>query len=241
MLSMKGDAQGVEQPGQGVVEGLKMLQDNFWQRGHHWMVFVWVYWPSCVSNFSPHTLQSNICRFGNSSLTSLRGDTCLDCTLSGLLHLNLRKLLTFVSFPLVYLHTSLRFEAVSTNVTLECVFSLLWQSHLRLNISIGRHRIRYRVLPLSQEGLLVPDVSPESWRACLLLGLAWTVRGQTLIPCLKGEGEGWSDLEGEVEGQALAYQRLAEVQTFDCQGGITFTHSCHFGVLLNQRFSGDTR
>ena len=29
MLSMKGDAQGVEQPGQGVVEGLKMLQDNF--------------------------------------------------------------------------------------------------------------------------------------------------------------------------------------------------------------------
>ena len=61
-------------------------------------------------------------------------------------NLKLRKLLTFVSFPLVYLHTSVRFETVSTNVTLECVFSLLWQSDLRLNISFRRHRCRVLLL-----------------------------------------------------------------------------------------------
>ena len=33
-----------------------------------------------------------------------------------------------VSFPLVYLHTRFKFETVSTNVTLESLFSLLWQS-----------------------------------------------------------------------------------------------------------------
>ena len=80
-----------------------------------------------------------------------------------------------MSFPLVYLHTSFRFETVSTNVTLESAFSLLWQSHgptPRLNTSFGGHKYRYRVLPLFQEGLLAPGISPEGRQACLLLGLA---------------------------------------------------------------------
>ena len=40
-----------------------------------------------------------------------------------------------------------------------------------------------------QEGLLAPGISPEGRRACLLIGLAWAVRGQTLVLCLKGEGD----------------------------------------------------
>ena len=74
----------------------------------------------------------------------------------------------------MYLHTSFRFETVSTNVTLESVFSLLWQSHgptPRLNTSFGGHKYRYRVLPLFQEGLLAPGISPEGTRR-LLDGLA---------------------------------------------------------------------
>ena len=85
MLSLRGDAQGVEQPGQIVEEGLKMLQESTWQRGHHSMAFMWVKRLCCVSNFSPHTSQYNTCRLGSSSLTSFRGDTCLDFTMSGLL------------------------------------------------------------------------------------------------------------------------------------------------------------
>ena len=105
-----------------------MLQESSLQQGHHPLVTMWVVRPSCILNFSPHTSQSNICRFGNSSLSSFIGDTVLDFTLSELVII-FWKILICVSFPLVYLHTSFRFETVSTNVTLESVFSLLWQSH----------------------------------------------------------------------------------------------------------------
>ena len=44
--------------------------------------------------------------------------------------LNGRRLLTFVAFTLVYPQTIVRFEGVSTKVTLEGVFSLLWQINL---------------------------------------------------------------------------------------------------------------
>ena len=100
------------------VEDVILLQESSLQQGHHSMVTMWVVRPSCISNFSPQASQSNICRFGNSSLSSLIGDsTGLDFTLSELLII-FWKLFIFVSFPLVYLHTSFRFETVSTNVTL---------------------------------------------------------------------------------------------------------------------------
>ena len=135
------------------VEDVILLQESSLQQGHHPLVTMWVVRPSCILNFSPHTSQSNICRFGNSSLSSFIGDTGLDFTLSELLII-FWKILICVSFPLVYLHTSFRFETVSTNVTLESVL------------------------------------------------------------CLKGEGDSWTHVEGEVEGEALVGQRLAEVQTF---------------------------
>ena len=87
--------------------------------------------------------------------------------------LNLRKLLIFVAFPLVYPQTIVRFEGISTKITLESVFSLLWQSDTRLNTSF-----RYRVLPLFQESFLAPGISLERRRAWLLLGLARCVRGR---------------------------------------------------------------
>ena len=101
-----------------LVGDVKLLQESSLQQGHHSMVTMWVVRPSCISNFSPQASQSNICRFGNSSLSSLIGDsTGLDFTFSELLII-FWKLFIFVSFPLVYLHTSFRFETVSTNVTL---------------------------------------------------------------------------------------------------------------------------
>ena len=95
--------------------------------------------------------------------------------------------MAFVAFPLVYPQTIVRFESVSTNVTLKSIFFLLWQTNLRLNTSFSRHRCRV-LLPF-QKGFLAPGISPERRRAWLLLDLAWGVRGQTLVPCLKGEGE----------------------------------------------------
>ena len=97
-----------------------------------------------------------------------------------------------MSSPIVYLHTSFRFEIVSTNLTLESVSSLLWQSHgptpgstpPSVDTSIGTGFCLF-----FQEGLLAPGISPKGRRACLLLGLAWAVRGQTLVLCLKGEGD----------------------------------------------------
>ena len=99
------------------------------------------------------------------------------------------KTMTITNNDKAIYNESKRCEGVSTNVTLESLSPLLWQSHLRLRTSFGRHSCL--VLPLFQEGLLAPGISPASWRACLLLGLAWAVRGQTLVPCLKGEGESW--------------------------------------------------
>ena len=124
-------------------------------------------------HFSPHTSQSNICRFGNSSLSSFIGDTVLDFTLSELLII-FWKILICASFPLVYLHTSFRFETVSTNVTLESVFSLLWQSHgptpgstpPSVDTSTGTGFCLF-----FQEGLLVPGISPEGRGSCLLIGM----------------------------------------------------------------------
>ena len=51
---------------------------------------------------------------------------------------------------------------------------------------------------------------------------------------VQGKGKAGANSEGERESQALGHQRLAEVQTLGCQGGITFTHRSHFGMLLNQ-------
>ena len=114
-----------------------------------------------------------------------------------------------MSSPIVYLHTSFRFETVSTNVTLESVFSLLWQSHgptpgstpPSVDTSTGTGFCLF-----FQEGLLAPGISPEGRRACLLIGLAWAVWGQTHAPCIKGELERGTNCEEEVEGQCLAGQ-----------------------------------
>ena len=130
------------------VEDVILLQESSLQQGYHSMVIIWVVRPSCILNFSPHTSQSNICRFGNSSLSSFIGDTGLDFTLSELLII-FWKLLIFVSFPLVYLHTSIwnRFQKC---YTWKCLLPALAvpRSHPRLNTSFSGHRIRYRVLPL---------------------------------------------------------------------------------------------
>ena len=137
--------------------------------------------------------------------------------------LRLRKLLAFVGFPLVYPQTIVRTESVFTNVTIENIFSLLWQFSLRINTFF-----RWRALLLFQEGLLASGISPDGRWAWLLLGLAWSDRGQSLVPCIKGEGGGGANFEGEVEGQALANQRLAEFQALGRQRGVTFTHCSHF-------------
>ena len=80
-----------------------------------------------------------------------------------------------MSSPIVYLHTSFRFETVSTNVTLESVFSLLWQSHGptpgSTPPSVDKGSGTGFCL-FFQEGLLAPGISPEGRQACLLLGLA---------------------------------------------------------------------
>ena len=54
-----------------------------------------------------------------------------------------------------------------------------------------------------------------------------------LRPGVKREGEGGTNVEGEVDFQALAGQRLAEVQALEGQRGVSFIHCSHFGVLLN--------
>ena len=53
------------------------------------------------------------------------------------------------------------------------------------------------------------------------------------MPGVKREGEGGTNVEGEVDFQALAGQRLAEVQALDGQREVSFIHCSHFGVLLN--------
>ena len=99
---------------------------------------------------------------------------------------------------------SLVFSSCGKNVC-----TLAWQSDVRLEITFRSRRCR-ALLPF-QEGLLALGISPEPRGA--LLGLAWDVRGKPFVPCFKGERERGTNLEEEVEGQTLASQRLAEVQT----------------------------
>ena len=83
-----------------------------------------------------------------------------------------------------------------------------------------------------QEFLPSPGISSEGGWFRLLLKwiLSFGVQGRGGV---QGKGEAGADSEGELESQTLACQCLAEVQTLGGQGGFTFTHCSHFGVLLN--------
>ena len=94
-----------------------------------------------------------------------------------------------------------------------------WESQLQDYVSFSR-------------SLLSSGISSEGGWAGLLFLLA--VHGQGhLRPGVEREGEGGTNVEGEVDFHALAGQRLAEIQALDGQRGVSFIHSSHFGVLLN--------
>ena len=58
--------------------------------------------------------------------------------------------------------------------------------------------------------------------------------GGLLLPGVQGEGEAGAGGagEGEREGQALANQRLAEVQALQGRGGVLSNHCCHFRIYF---------
>ena len=94
----------------------------------------------------------------------------------------------------------------------------------------GSHSCRTTFL--FQEVSSASGIPSEGGWAGLLFLLA--VQGQGhLMPGVKREGEVGTNVEGEVDFQALAGQRLAEVQALDGQRGVSFIHCSHFGVLLN--------
>ena len=98
--------------------------------------------------------------------------------------------------------------------------------------SVSGRRLKQRGLFLFQEFIPSPGISSEGGWFWLLLNwlLSFGVQGRGGV---KGKGKAGANSEGELESQALAHQRLAEVQTLGGQGGFTFTHCSHFGVLLN--------
>ena len=105
---------------------------------------------------------------------------------------------------------------------------------------LGRSRSA-RDLLLPQKLFLAPGISPEGGGTQLLLLLhpALGVQGQGILHGVHGEREGRANVEGKLEGHAMAGQCLAEIQTLDGQGGVA--HSSHFSVLLNHELSGGTR
>ena len=77
------------------------------------------------------------------------------------------------------------------------------------------------LLLLRNEFLSSPDISPESWGACHLLG---TLACNCLAPGVQWEGEVRTNWDGEVERLALAGQRLAESHALRGQGRIFISH-----------------
>ena len=102
-------------------------------------------------------------------------------------------------------------------------------------------RLKRRDFLLFQEFFTTPGISSKSGWAQLLLNCFLSFGVQRRQRCVEGEGEVGAGSEGKVEGQALACQRLAEVQTLGGQGGFTFTQCSHFCVLLNYELSEGTR
>ena len=92
----------------------------------------------------------------------------------------------------------------------------------------GSFRLKQRSLFPFHEFLPSPGISSEGGWFWLLLNwlLSFGVQGRGGV---QGKGKAGANSEGELESQALAHQRLAEVQTL----GFTFTHCSHFGILLN--------
>lgn len=83
----------------------------------------------------------------------------------------------------------------------------------------------WRVLLPLEVFLSPPSIPPQGGGACLLLD-PWAC---CLTPGVHGEGEVGTNGNGEVEGLALAGQRLAKIQALRKQGGANFGHSSHFG------------
>ena len=126
-----------------------------------------------------------------------------------------------------------RFESIHALVTLENSFLIVLAGPLSTPTSgaLGLSRIVQFFLQKLRSS---SGISPQGyWGLLLLLGLALGGQGLTLAPCVKGEGEVGANGEGEVEGQGLASLHLADVQAFGCQGGVTFIHRSHCGILLN--------
>ena len=98
--------------------------------------------------------------------------------------------------------------------------------------SVSGRRLKQRGLFPFQEFIPSPGISSEGGWFWLLLNwlLSFGVQGRGGV---QGKGKAGANSEGELESQALAHQRLAEVQTLGGQGGFTFTHCSHFGILLN--------
>ena len=81
---------------------------------------------------------------------------------------------------------------------------------------------------LGQKFLPAPGIPFYGGGTCpLLLG-----RRYSSFTGVQGEREGVANGEGELEGLALAVQRLAEGHALGSQGGVTFTHKSHFCFLL---------
>ena len=98
--------------------------------------------------------------------------------------------------------------------------------------SVSGRRLKQRGLFPFQEFLPSPGISSKGGWFWLLLDwlLSFGVQGRGGV---QGKGKAGANSEGELESQALAHQRLAEVQTLGGQGGFIFTHCSHFGILLN--------
>ena len=106
--------------------------------------------------------------------------------------------------------------------------------------SVSGRRLKQRGLFPFQEFLPSPGISSKGGWFWLLLNwlLSFGSQGRGGV---QGKGEAGADSEGELESQTLACQCLAEVQTLGGQGGFTFTHCSHFGVVLNYELSEDAR
>ena len=128
-------------------------------------------------------------------------------------------------FSCVNLQTGLRFERIITLVTLKsCTLTGWFLVNWNLLLLMCRFALFLQELC---PALRIPS---EGWGAGLLLG--WWIQ-DFLTPGVQSEGEGWANVEGELDNLALAGQCLAECHALCCQGGVIFTNSSHFGLLPN--------
>ena len=141
-----------------------------------------------------------------------------------------RRIGSLVRFSDVDLQTIAGFEHCITLVTFECLF--LYQG-LLIGFRISLIFLRSRCVFVGQKLLSASGIPFLGGRACPLPSSLGNGQGHCSSSGVQGEREGVANGKGKLEGLALVVQCLAEGQALVGQGGVIFTHSCHFCLLLN--------